>query len=336
MEIHEFAADDYRRVVAEFRRLGVSPQRPEFGELVIHSLIELYAQRERITIEPFLPGLAEPAFAFDPDIYQPDHTHVFERHLIESKNFGSIDVNHPDVRSRALDQSISWQFDAKHGARTRQRLYRVGQELEKLRKKTFRRLTWLTDKFQSGKFSKTQWRKDMKSELKELYLASFGMGLRSGHGVKGDLSGKQITTEDSRWAESAYRHEMKFFNKLLLDIERGTSKTPIKRRLKAYTETTASLFSSARVLAYPHAVRIDWVLQPAEHCDSCRFLKENGPYTKFSLPCTPRSGLTKCLNGCKCILRITRLTSEKYEALARKSKTRDYLTKQLLAIKAGR
>jgi hypothetical protein len=45
-------------------------------------------------------------------------------------------------------------------------------------------------------------------------------------------------------------------------------------------------------------------------CESCNYLFEHSPYSKWTLPTTPRSGMTLCLTNCRDRLFVRRVPPE--------------------------
>lgn len=176
-------------------------------------------------------------------------------------------------------------------------------------------LTTITDNFRefatrrlnavrSGQVRPSIGLKDLKDEFRNMYRNSFSMGLRGSHAHLAPQN--LLTPEDDRWIESAFRHEMRFFNKFLDQAMNGRlSPGQINWRLGLYMLAARAVYDAGRVTgAHPNSL-IYWIYtQEADHCESCLYLREHSPYTKRTLPTTPRSGATQCLSNCKCHLRF--------------------------------
>ena len=94
-------------------------------------------------------------------------------------------------------------------------------------------------------------------------------------------------------------------------IENKTTVMPLEKRVSMYAQTLDGIEGNAWVEDQGDRVVIDWVLGVAEHCPDCLILAANSPYTKLSLPTTPRAGSTKCLSNCRCSLRRKRSLASK-------------------------
>lgn len=147
--------------------------------------------------------------------------------------------------------------------------------------------------------------KDLKAEFQTLYHDAFRLGL-SGSSVGLVPGNLPISAEDKRWVESAFKHEMKFFNNFLAQaLNNELSPMQIDRRVQMYMNAVRGIYEGGRVVgSHPNSL-IYWVYNPeAQHCSSCLYLRDHSPYTKRTIPTTPRAGGTECLSNCKCHLRI--------------------------------
>lgn len=179
--------------------------------------------------------------------------------------------------------------------------------------------------------------KDMKEDLRRLYHQAYLLGIR---GSAAALSADQdlLSPEDRRWVDSAVNHEMRFLNRFL-DQAFNNELTPaqIQARTQMYMNTVKSVYDSGRVIGSALNSLIYWVYNPeAHHCNSCLFLRDNSPYTKKTLPTTPRSGSTECLSNCKCHLRIVQADPSLIAQVESKSMTRASLLTHLRQMKNRR
>lgn len=157
--------------------------------------------------------------------------------------------------------------------------------------------------------------KEMKTAWRDVFLA----GVRAG-GVAGAGSGPgktmvNLSSGDDKWLKGAMTHEMKFLNGFLKAIMEDDYKMPLERRTQMYVNALTSFYESARVIALPANVVVRWT-GPGDKrtCIGCDYMFENNPYTKKTLPTTPRAGMTPCLTNCRDRLLIRRV--EPTEALA--------------------
>ena len=123
-----------------------------------------------------------------------------------------------------------------------------------------------------------------------------------------------LRKEENRWVNSAVIHEMRFLNRLLIEIDSGRSVDSLKGRINMYGNTVKSAYHAGVVAGAHPDVIIEWrVNKLAENCGDCLNLEKYGPYTKDNLPSTPKAGATRCLSNCKCTLIIRKV--EKSEVL---------------------
>lgn len=147
--------------------------------------------------------------------------------------------------------------------------------------------------------------KDLKAGFQNLYHNAYKLGMQgSSVGlVPGELP---VGPEGKRWVESAFKHEMRFFNKFLAQaVETEMPPWKIDQRVQMYMNAVRGVYEGGRVTGSHPDSLIYWVYTPeAQHCSSCLYLRDHSPYTKRTLPTTPRAGGTECLSNCKCHIRI--------------------------------
>lgn len=182
--------------------------------------------------------------------------------------------------------------------------------------------------------SKTRWQETMKGALRKGYQDAFRMGLES----SGVGKFRAVVAEaDREYVEKAVRTEMRYFNKVLAQIDRGQLKGSLMNRLGAYAETLKHVYYAGRVMGTPSGMIIDWI-SPMDRnvCKGCAFLYRNSPYTKKTLPTTPRAGDTPCLNRCRCRLVMRTVPKEAYEKIDLSHNAKSTYGRKLASIKAGR
>jgi hypothetical protein len=179
--------------------------------------------------------------------------------------------------------------------------------------------------------------KRSRSFIDTAYREAYLQGLKAqGHGsMRGARGTKlsptdQLTREDLAWIKSASDEEMRYWTRFMKAM-RGDEEEYLSdqqtRRLDMYISTVDSLFDAGRVQGAGDWMIIDWVLGDAEHCPECLYLAKHSPYTKETLPCTPRSGCTRCLSNCKCKLVLTGVDRARYTQLGKRIKSARHLEK---------
>lgn len=182
--------------------------------------------------------------------------------------------------------------------------------------------------------SKTRWRETMKTALRTGYREAFRMGLESSGVGKFRATVAEV---DRAYVDKAVRSEMRYFNKVLTQIDRGQLKGQLMNRLSAYAETLRHVYYAGRVMGTPSGMIIDWI-SPLDRatCAGCRFLYLHSPYTKRTIPSTPRAGDTACLNRCRCRLVMRTVPKEAYEKVDFAHSAKSTYGKKLAALKAGK
>lgn len=184
------------------------------------------------------------------------------------------------------------------------------------------------------RLSKTQWVKAVKETLRAAYDAAFDAGIASSAAGRTTKFGVGPSEADRTWVESAFTHEMRYFNKLLKDIERGSVRGGLEKRLTAYAETLKHVFYAGRVMGTPTGMVIDWIAPMDRNtCKGCEFLAKNSPYTKDTLPSTPRAGDTPCLNRCRCRLVMRDVGKEEFARVKKKQRAKSWYRRLLNLIK---
>ncbi len=146
-----------------------------------------------------------------------------------------------------------------------------------------------------------------------------------------------VADVDRAYVDKAVRSEMRYFNKVLTQIDRGQLKGQLMNRLSAYAETLKHVYYSGRVMGTPSGMIIDWI-SPMDRvtCKGCAFLYQNSPYTKRTIPTTPRAGDTPCLNRCRCRLVMRTVPKEAYEKVDLAHSAKSTYGRKLASLKAGK
>ena len=168
----------------------------------------------------------------------------------------------------------------------------------------------------------------MRGAWRDVFLA----GLRAG-GTPGEGLNVRIGPADDAWLKGAAAHELRYLNRFLEDVTNEGGRMPYDQRVRMYASTLSSFYESARVIALPGNYACHWINKDGE-CESCRYLAEHSPYTKYNLPTTPRSGACRCLSNCRCRIVVRRVRpDEALEILTKAKYTRDQHIRNLRRIK---
>jgi hypothetical protein len=169
---------------------------------------------------------------------------------------------------------------------------------------------------QAAKTQATNAINKLKATLRTAYMDAYLNGIRASG--MGDVyaAPRFLSAEEQRWVKSAYIHEMRFFNRLIREIELGKPVASLRSRIDMYGDTVKSLFDSGIVAgAHPQSL-IYWIRDKArENCADCIELEKNSPYTPRTVPTTPKAGLTRCLSRCCCTLVVKKGLGQKVSAL---------------------
>jgi hypothetical protein len=242
---------------------------------------------------------------------------VYDDSLDEGKALGTAKLNDLALKQDMLFPKDSDPDKLKNERKKGQTVAkRIFDNATKDTRKNFRKLV---REYYKGKVNekalRTNATKIMKGAWKRVFLAGLRAGGTTGGGSGPGKSLVNIDASDEKWVKSAMKHEMGFLNKFLAAMTEDTTKMDPVRRADMYVDALYSFFESARVIALPANTRI-WWKGPDDHktCESCLYLFVNSPYTKLTLPTTPRSGLTLCLTNCRDHLFAKRVSPEVAEA----------------------
>jgi len=233
--------------------------------------------------------------------------------LLEGKALGTAKMRQIIL---SKDKIVAKDWDLAAFAKARQVGQTVGKRvLEKVQGDTKAELIKVLKKFIHGHIDEREMRQQVVRRMKVSWREVFLAGLRAG-GTEGEGSGKgkvlvKLDTGDDLWVRSAMQHEMRFLNRFLDAVVNEAGVMPYDRRAEMYVDALESFYDSARVISLPYNTRI-WWKGPHDHrtCESCRYMFERSPFTKFSLPTTPRAGMTLCLTNCRDMLFVKRVAPE--------------------------
>jgi len=162
-----------------------------------------------------------------------------------------------------------------------------------------KRVVGLMNQYDAGKIDIGQLEWGLKKELGVAYREAYSLGQQS-VGFSGDLM-----DEDFAFIKSFKATENKFLGNFMTAIATDRLVMEKYRRLDMYVKTIRSVFDHARVEAAPDWIKIYWTpSRGSQHCTDCMYLAINSPYTKETLPTTPRAGDTLCVSRCACRLML--------------------------------
>lgn len=252
--------------------------------------------------------------------------------LSESKSLASLKST-DEIRQATLDSGF--RMDQK-GWKTARRATTSSnkKKFETVQKNFFNNIVAKTKEWQAGGISKTRWVESVRAMLREAYQKAFELGLKSSGA---ETVRATIADSDKKWVKTASKHEMLFLNRLLVQIEEGKIRGGLEKRLKAYSDALKNVFFSGRVQGTPSGHLIDWT-GPNDRatCNGCRFLIEHSPYTKSTLPTTPRAGDTRCLNNCRCRLIVRETEPGWFRHIEESHKSPRWYKSKLSRLKAGK
>jgi hypothetical protein len=211
--------------------------------------------------------------------------------LRESKSFGRSRIETPGRDALATANYIFGGQQANRAVSSA-----ALASYEEMKSGLFSMLSKHFDDFDAGDITAGQLAFRLKRDLGATYERALELGMRG----SGWLGGLQ--EEDLRWLRSVRQDEWRYLNRFVESALNDTGAMARNDRLRMYVDTVDSVFWTGRVEGLPRDAKIYWVLGVAEHCATCLEFAAGSPYTRETLPSTPRAGDTLCLSNCKCHL----------------------------------
>lgn len=254
--------------------------------------------------------------------------------LLEGKDLGFFKGEVSPFKKKAIDTAAMM----KKPVISRNKATKAaGKELDKLVTRLEKRMNALLKKLRhadpSKRMTKTQFKKQMKAALGMAYLDAYKLGTRaSGLGRANVGLEDHVGVDEKKWVDNVLKQESKHFNKFLQSMITGESNKKARMRIRNYSNAVRSVFESSRILQLPEGSIIHWVLQSDVPCRECKLLHSMSPFTKETLPTTPKAGSTRCLSYCYCKLRVVKPKNRaQFLAVQRKHKSAANVLKKLRA-----
>jgi hypothetical protein len=142
----------------------------------------------------------------------------------------------------------------------------------------------------NGELTPSQFTKQARPLIAENFKNAYREGL-----------GRDPDEGDEEWIRRAVEEEVGHASDLAQKVADGEVQN-LENRAAHYAGSLDGVNWNGQVEGMPDDVVIHWKLGKAEHCDDCILLAQHSPYSKFTLPTTPRAGDTDCRTNCKCRL----------------------------------
>lgn len=268
--------------------------------------------------------------------------------LTEAKGLHTLDTEKSGIIQKALSKIVragqkvaGWlgsKFKKGRKAATsaaNRRLKKIQKDFKSDAKEIVKR--YLNAKDAGNKPSYKRFRKTLRNKLRKAHTEAFYLGLASSGQKTFTTTRKlQVSKAHREWLETAIKEELAYFQKLLDGIKSGkVSKKRAESRLDNYTAAMRHVYYTGRTLGTPDGMAVDWVTaQDRKVCQSCSFLAKHSPYTKHTLPTTPRAGMTRCLANCRCRLVMREVSPETYKKIQNKHRSKQWYHRRLQALKS--
>jgi hypothetical protein len=198
-------------------------------------------------------------------------------------------------------------------------------KIKKLIRDTEKRLNYAIKLYRADEYDKRNFKLIMQEQLKNAHREAYELGC-----VAAGVDPKKMSKSERDWLAGVWKTEKEYLDKFLASVIQGESKAKSKQRVKAYAATLSSIYDAARALQVPDNTIIHWIMNPAEHCQTCIYLARVSPFTPDTLPCTPRDGTTDCKGNCKCDLMFASEDAAKAAKIRKKHVSRDKAYRQVM------
>lgn len=249
--------------------------------------------------------------------------------LLEGKDVGRFKGDISVYKQRELgDREFKSGLHKKLGKKTEDAL---GKLIDKTEKELLQLIRRYKSEDEDRKISLTRLKTDCKAVLRIAYDKAYDLGTEAS-GITQDNKGLKghKGADEKAWLAGIYSQEQKYFNSFIKDIASGESIARIEMRVANYAAAIRSVYEAARALQVPDDVLIYWDQDASDNpCTDCRLLAKLSPYTKETLPTTPRSGTSRCYSNCRCRLRYVKASPEEIDKVKRKNKSSEYLLRKL-------
>jgi len=264
--------------------------------------------------------------------------------LIESKAISTHGhLKHaPSARNRPRTQLHTYQALANYDDWKSAKKYQASvakSKLDELKSQFRAELLNAVKGFKDKRYTGEGMKSISKGAFDKAYAEAYALGLRAAGLTQLEIGGTlTMDQHDKDWMKSSLSHERRYWNEFVTSVITGSidaawRRFTVEQRIEFYVRTLDHVYETARVVGHPHHSIMYWKLNPAEHCQSCLFLATASPFTRETLPCTPRSGQTQCLANCKCELRIVTTASTEQWDQVRHQNNRNLLVTKLKALK---
>lgn len=148
----------------------------------------------------------------------------------------------------------------------------------------------LLGELQQGEIDQKEFARQARPLISDAFGKAYEIGVK-----------RPLDDGDEEWLRRAVDAEVGHASGLAKDVFQGNVQD-VAFRANNYASSLDGVAWNAKVESMPENVVIDWVLGIGTHCSSCILLSAHSPYSKFSLPTTPKAGDSECHQNCLCHL----------------------------------
>jgi len=264
-------------------------------------------------------------------------------HLVESKSLTDFDASKSGFVQRALSKVVTGAAKAakwvvgglgKLFRRTRKAKTQVANQQVQHQSMTMQdKLAREIKRFQKGEHTAMRLHQNAIRLVKGAHEAMFKVGVESA-GTEAITGKLRIGRREKAWLQSAVEEELRYLRVFLRKVIAGkASEKEIAKRINAYVATLKHIYYSGRIVGSPDHMIVDWVTaMDRKVCASCRFLQGWSPYSRMTLPTTPRAGQTICRYNCRCRLVMRPALPDDLKKVERRQQPKGWYRNRLEAL----
>jgi hypothetical protein len=210
---------------------------------------------------------------------------------------------------------------------------RAEEDMDRLVLATEQNMLSMLTRYRRGTIPAQQLARSLHEILTRTYFEIFAIGARAAGNPKVPAGWDDLTRQESDWIHGALQTEFQYLDKLVKGLVTNKDRWSVpymRKRLRAYAQTAKAMFEAGRVAGLSPLNIIEWEARSDRGtCRECLLLRDFGPYLRHTLPTTPKAGHTRCLNNCRCTLRIHPASEEQVRVLQAMAYDKQYYLRLL-------
>lgn len=214
-------------------------------------------------------------------------------------------------------------------------------QFSRLNSKFEKDLKRLLADYQNDKIDMKRFRRESSELFRKAYEDAWFYGRKSS-GIYNVLKNpSKPKKEEERWFRGAVREELAFWNSFLDELEKDKDlsgkKFSVQERVEMYAETIRFMFNAGQLSGMPDTVLLHWYPKNKPNmCPGCQYMVDNSPFTRETMPTTPKAGDTPCLYRCAHRVVVRHSTPTQVAKRIKQLPSKDKMLRDLRNIMGGK